>query len=360
VRIVDTFPFDGELDLLEHRLRESEGLVDQVILVEAAETYRGARKKLLFKENRERFAWAASRIRHVVVRRLGGDDALPRERAAVQRNAILLALRDAASDDVVLLLDVDEIPSRSLLERLRSEGIDRPRRLAMTRHYVFADLLGPRSPCCPTAADPFPTALARQEPGRWDTLPATWHGFSGVAVPRRSLDERTAFDLRFRTPLDDPLPDAGRHFSSVDPSARPQQKLSRMFHAEYDGARETAAAHLERCRRHAVHHRGWWYAERPDGAVPPDVGRLLARCPQLRAPPLPSPLARRLVRSWAWLRLWKPLPGRLVGAVDRHFDRLRPLLAPPLLLLDLGRAGLAAALRATGLRLGAERPPQHL
>jgi len=360
MRLFDAFPFDGELDLLDFRLRENFDLIDHFILVEAGETYRGAAKPFVFADDEARFDWARGKIRHVALASLGAATATPRARAAVQRNAILLALADAAPDDVVLLLDVDEVPSRGLIERLRREGLDRPRRLAMTRHYGFADVVGPSSPCCPDPVEPFPAAERRRRPGRWDALDGRWHGHSGVAAPVRAFDEATPFELRFGLPMGEPIADAGRHFSSVDPSARLERKLGRVFHSEYDGPRETSPEHLERCRRHSVHHRGWWYAERPSGPLPDDLARLLGDHPRLRAPPPRPALARRLVRSWAWLRLWRALPDALVAAVDRRFERIAPLLALPLLLFDSGRAGLAAAMRATGTRIGAARPPQHL
>jgi beta-1,4-mannosyl-glycoprotein beta-1,4-N-acetylglucosaminyltransferase len=359
VRIFDTFPFDGELDLLEFRLRETFDLVDHFILVEAGETYRGAAKGFAFAQNAARFGWARAKIRHVKLSGLGPVGAAPRARAAVQRDSIRLALGDAAPDDIVLLLDVDEVPSRAVLERLRAEGLDRPRRLAMTRHYGFADTLGPRSPCCPDPADPFPVAAQWRRPGDWAGLESFWHGQSGVAAPVRALDSATPFDLRFRLPLGDPIPAAGRHFTSVDPSTRLERKLKRVFHAEYDGPRETSPEHLQRCRRYGIHHRGWWYSERPTGPLPDDLERLLRAHPGLAAPPRPRPLARRLARSWSWLRLWKRLPDRAVAAVDRRFEQLAPILALPLLLCDFGRAGLAAGMRATGRRIGGEGWPAH-
>ena len=360
VRIFDTFPFDGELDMLEFRLRETFDLVDHFVLVEAGETYRGTPKSFTFEENKGRFGWARAKIRHVRLEGLGSPLASPRERAAIQRNAIRLALRDAAPDDIVLLLDVDEVPSRALLERLRSGGLERPVRLAMTRHYGFADRLGPRSPCCPDPGDPFPAAMGRLRPGAWEELDRRWHGQSGVAAPARALDCASPFDLRFGLPPGEPLAAAGRHFTSVDPSTRLERKLKRVFHSEYDGPRETSPEHLDRCRRYGIHHRGWWYAERPSGSLPEDLQRLLRDHPQLASPEPSSGLARRLARSWAWLRLWKRLPDRAVAAVDRHFERLAPLLAVPLLACDLGRAGLAAGMRATRTRLRPVQPPQHL
>jgi beta-1,4-mannosyl-glycoprotein beta-1,4-N-acetylglucosaminyltransferase len=345
VRIFDTFPFDGELELLDHRLRETFDLVDVFVLVEAAQTYRGAPKPLTFRENAAQFDWARRKVRHIALSSLGPASATPRERAAAQRNAIVLALRDAAPDDHVLLLDVDEVPSRSLLQRLRGHRLEGPTRLAMTRHYGFADTLGPRSPCCPTGADPFPAAVPRVAPGAWERLDEAWHGRSGVAAPFSAFARSDPFTLRFWAPPGAALPDAGRHFSSVDPAAALARKLGRVFHEEHDGPRETSPVHLARCRRYWVHHRGWWLAERPRGAMPADVARLVERHPALAAGPEPSRFVRRLARTWAWLRLSGTLPGPLVAAVDRGFDTWLPALAPVLLACDAGRAAAARLLR---------------
>ena len=341
MRIFDTFPFDGELDMLEHRLSETYELVDAFVLVEAAQTYSGQAKELTFAKHRERFAWASAKLRHVTLDRLGGDERSPRERAAIQRDAVRLALRDAAPNDVVLLFDVDEIPSPALLRQLRERGVDQPSRVLMTRHYQHADVVAPRSPCCPSDDVAFPTATPYLRPGRWDALDSRWFSASGVAVPYSALASRSAFDLRFSEIDAAPLPDGGRHFSSVDPSTHLDRKLHRVFHTEWSGSRETSPAHLARCRKHRVHHRGWWYAERPAGAIPEDIVRLMHRLgAQTPAPPL---WRRRLVRTWAWLRLQRWIPDRVVRAIDDQFERVLPLVALPLLLADLLRQ-LAASI----------------
>lgn len=359
VRIFDIFPFDRELDMLEHRLRETVHLVDAVILIEASQTYRGESKPLHFEAAAERFSWANSKIRHLRLGDLGGPATTPKERAARQRNAAVLALRDASPDDVVLLLDVDEIPDPALLTRLRREGLARPRRLAMTRHYGFADRLAPRSPCCPDPQDPFPLATGFLTPGTWDTLDHPWYGYSGVAAPMSALSKASPFDIRYGTPLDDPILAAGRHFNAVDPSARLEDKLGRMFHEEFDGPRERSPHALALCRGAGVHHRGWWYAAKPKGPIPKDVARLIERFPQTRAPELPGRLERRLVRSWAWLRLRKFVPDLIVRRVDDSFSRAKMAMTVPLLALDAGRALVAATMRLCGARVSLRVRPHH-
>lgn len=346
MRIYDTFLFDGELDLLEHRLRETFDLVDLFVLVEAAETFRGQAKRLFFRENQSRFAWAAGKIRHVALDSLGPVGRSPWQREALQRNAIMLGLRDARPEDIVLILDADEIASRSLFDRLRSGGLDRPHRLGMTRHYEFLDVLAPGSACCPSRDAPFPFCFDRVRPESWLGLDARWYERTGVAVrfedltgdPDRALPARSPYDLRRLMHAAPAIEEAGRHFVSVDPAARIESKLTHVSHAELAGLRALSPSHLNSTRRYGIHHHGWWYAEAPAGPLPADLVRLAERCPSgKRREPLPRPLLRLLMRTWAWLRFWPRLGDAFVRAVDRHFERLAPILAPPLLAAELVR-----------------------
>ena len=326
--MIDTFLFDGELALLAHRLAETADLVDSFVIVEGGETFRGAPKPLIFAEQRDSFAAFADKIRHVALPRLGGAAATPWDRERVQRDAVQFALQDLDPDDVVLILDADEIPSRGLLERLRGEGLDRPRRLLMTRHYEALDLLAPRSPCCPDPHEASAAAHRRLRPGRWDRLDIDWFSRSGVAAPWRSIAgggaRRSLHAVRRETPAVGALPDAGRHLCFVDPAARPARKLGRVAHAELAGRNAEAMVHLERCRAHGVHHRGWWFAERPLGPLPDDLERLAKRVPEIEhGRRLPIMARRRAARAWAWLRTL--LPDESVRAGDRIYGALLPL-----------------------------------
>ena len=346
MRIFDTLLFDAELDLLEHRLRETFDLIDVFVLVEAAETFRGERKPLVFRENRERFAWAASKIRHVALDSLGAPGLSPWRREGIQRNAIMLGLRDAHPDDIILILDADEIVARPLLERFRAEGLDRPHRLSMTRHYEYLDMLAPASACCPAPDTPFPFHLGRQPLPSWDQLDALWYERTPVVArycdlcgnPERALPARSAYDLRRLTHLAPSFAEAGRHLVSTDPAAHLERKLAHVSHEELADERSLSRDHLRRARYYGVHHHGWWYADNPGGVLPPDLERLAQRCPAAkRERHLPPRPLRLLVRTWAWLRFWPRLGHGLVQTVDRHFEQLVPLLALPLLAAELSR-----------------------
>jgi beta-1,4-mannosyl-glycoprotein beta-1,4-N-acetylglucosaminyltransferase len=346
-RIYDTFLFDGELDLLEHRLRQNFEVTDVFVLIEAAETYRGVPKPLFFAENHSRFDWAAAKIRAIQLHSLGAPDAPPRQRAAVQRNALHMALHDAAAEDIILLLDADEIPSVAALAAMRDRGLAVPHRLEMTRHYQHVNLLAPASTCCVDRSQPFAFAAGHRRPRGWEPG-SIWSGRSGVAVPFHSLQSegRSPYQLRFGGGIDAVLPDAGRHLTAVDPSASLPRKMVRVFHAEWATDRGVYPPHLERCEEHAVHHRGWWYAEPVMGELPGDLARLAARCPSaVRACALPAMWRRRCVRTWAWLRQSRAMSDAAARRIDDHFDLLMPWIAPALLLLDGARFVAAAVLR---------------
>jgi hypothetical protein len=155
-----------------------------------------------------------------------------------------------------------------------------------------------------------------------------------------------------------PLGGAGRHLCFVDPSSRPARKLQRVSHTELAEARDRSRVHLNRCARYAVHHRGWWYAERPMGSLPPDLQRLVDRQPQMATRTRPAGIIlRRVVRCWAWVRIFPFLSDALVSSVDQHFRLYAPVLAPLLLTIDLLRAVAATFMHVPRAAAGAL--PKH-
>lgn len=115
--IYDCFSFFNELDLLEIRLNVLYGVVDRFVLAEATHTHTGHPKPLYFEENKSRFADFADRIVHIVVDDFPDPPAGYTLRQASwmrenwQRNALVRGLSQAKPDDLVLISDLDEIPS---------------------------------------------------------------------------------------------------------------------------------------------------------------------------------------------------------------------------------------------------------
>lgn len=119
-RVFDCFVFFNEFDLLEIRLHELAPVVDRFVIVEAPLTFTGKPKPLHFEENQARFADFADRIVHVV------DNDQPAkasawERQHHQRNALGRGIGEAAADDLIILSDLDEIPRRETIARIKEK-----------------------------------------------------------------------------------------------------------------------------------------------------------------------------------------------------------------------------------------------
>jgi beta-1,4-mannosyl-glycoprotein beta-1,4-N-acetylglucosaminyltransferase len=119
-RLFDCFTFFDELEVLELRLAELDGIVDRFVLVEGALTFSGRPKPLVFMENKERFRPWLDKIEHVVLGASdypqNADSAWAREHFS--RRAMLRGLADAAPEDFVLVSDVDEIPRPEVLSQV--------------------------------------------------------------------------------------------------------------------------------------------------------------------------------------------------------------------------------------------------
>lgn len=116
--IVDGFIFYNEVDILKIRLEELYPIVDRFVIVEASHTFRGNPKTSVFNENIDKFERYLDKITLIWCDLSGYyKDAWAREEA--QRNAIGEGFKDLKSSDIVMVSDVDEIPRRSIVNRLR-------------------------------------------------------------------------------------------------------------------------------------------------------------------------------------------------------------------------------------------------
>jgi beta-1,4-mannosyl-glycoprotein beta-1,4-N-acetylglucosaminyltransferase len=116
MKVIDTFMFYNELDVLELRLMVLDKYVDMFVLVESEVTHKGCRKELLFEKNKSRFEKWIPKIKHIIVT----EDESPKEkdpwsREKYQRSCILRGLVDVSDDSIVMISDVDEIPDLSTI-----------------------------------------------------------------------------------------------------------------------------------------------------------------------------------------------------------------------------------------------------
>lgn len=109
-----------EVDMLEMRLEETAAWPARHVIVESPVTHRGVSKHLYYAENRDRFAKWSDSILHVVT---DLPDAPPWTREHIQRNAAWPVIdAQAEPGDTVIIADLDEIPSSSLMNWRESTG----------------------------------------------------------------------------------------------------------------------------------------------------------------------------------------------------------------------------------------------
>lgn len=123
IKIIDTFIFYNELDLLNFRFTELYDYVDCFVLVESTQTFTGTPKKLYYEENKDMFIKFADKIIHVIVDDMPDTqnawDREKHQRDCITRGVNKLNLLDS---DVIIISDVDEIPNTSILAEIKTSG----------------------------------------------------------------------------------------------------------------------------------------------------------------------------------------------------------------------------------------------
>ncbi len=133
--LYDCFLFYNELELLEIRLNELDGLVDKHVLVESTQTFQHKPKKLFFEENKSLFSKFLHKIVHVVVD--DSPDTSTWDTEIFQRNAIARGLIDCKDDDLIMVSDVDEIPSPFAIQNYLASPAKHLRAFKMMFCYYF-------------------------------------------------------------------------------------------------------------------------------------------------------------------------------------------------------------------------------
>lgn len=235
-RMFDAFTFFNELDLLEIRLEELDPVVDGFVIAEAPVTFQGAPKPLHFADNRDRFARFLPKITHLVVDDMpGGDDPWMRERH--QRNALRRGLADLAPHDRAVVSDLDEIPRRAAVARMRE--VQRFAYLETPLFIYYLNWAGRDWPGPPwTRAYVLTGEALAALPDLNDPREKTPAQFLGEAEAGRAI-----------------LADAGWHFSYLGGAAGMMAKLGAYSHSEPEVQRWREVESLERevrARRHFV------------------------------------------------------------------------------------------------------------
>ena len=141
VQIIDTIIFSMELDLLEIRIKELWPYVDHFIVLEADKTFTGRKKRLILKENLDRFSWAKQKLRYESYE--GLEVLKPWEspfknEGQMRTHLNKIISRYAKEGDIIICSDVDEIPSAQTIELLKEcEGFPRNMHLQL-KMYLYS------------------------------------------------------------------------------------------------------------------------------------------------------------------------------------------------------------------------------
>ena len=215
MKVYDCFTFNNELDLLEMRLRYYWDDVDYFVLVESDTSFSKNKKRLHYEENKERFKWAESKIKHIIHRpdlKLAGNsegDQASLEHKTYrwnledqQREAILLGLESADEEDLIVIGDVDEFYRLSVLGRYEEE----PFCTHLVDHYYY---------------------LNSQRVGN-NLMPCS------VLLKRKYIEQSISHVRNSLRWTCDTMPNAGWHFSYIGGVEKIIKKIGNFSHSEYD------------------------------------------------------------------------------------------------------------------------------
>ncbi|XVF14022.1 hypothetical protein REPUB_Repub09cG0020500 [Reevesia pubescens] len=120
-RIFDAVLFSNEIDILTLRWNELYPYITQFVVLESNSTFTGLPKPLFFARNRQQFKFIEPRLTYGMVggRFRKGENPFVEE--AYQRVALdqLLRIAGIEDDDLLIMSDVDEIPSAHTINLLR-------------------------------------------------------------------------------------------------------------------------------------------------------------------------------------------------------------------------------------------------
>lgn len=139
-RVYDAVLFSNEVDMLTIRWKELYPYITEFVLLESNSTFTGIPKPLVFAGHRKEFEFVEPRLTYGTIggRFRRGENPFVEE--AYQRVALdqLLKIAGITDDDLLIMSDVDEIPSRHTINLLRWCD-DTPKILHLRlRNYLYS------------------------------------------------------------------------------------------------------------------------------------------------------------------------------------------------------------------------------
>jgi len=151
--LIDAFLYFNEKELVELRIKYLNNLVDYFVIVEADITHQGKKKDWNFPKILERnLKEFSSKIQYHqlnidpekikkeeswIIDDIKGDDAHRVDN--FQRNYIKTACKKFSNEDILIISDIDEIPSKQKLEFIKSCDFKKIAPIALEQHLFHID-----------------------------------------------------------------------------------------------------------------------------------------------------------------------------------------------------------------------------
>lgn len=144
-QVLDAFLFTHEFDLLELRLRLLWPVVDKFLLMEGDHNFANQPKEMRFSEQLKRFEWAREKLIHL--QHVGKFKDGPGELFVEHQHRQYLydtakSLPGFNGLDILMISDVDEIPSREAVNALKQEPLPVP--ILMHQDFYYYNIKCPR------------------------------------------------------------------------------------------------------------------------------------------------------------------------------------------------------------------------
>jgi hypothetical protein len=123
MKIVDTFLFWNEFDILELRLSETYDYIDEFVIVECDYTFTGKYKGYGLETHKDRYAKWWDKVTYIKVSD-PPNTGNPWDNERWQRGNFSLGWKDLGKDDVIIVSDVDEIVRPRCLVEIRNTDYD--------------------------------------------------------------------------------------------------------------------------------------------------------------------------------------------------------------------------------------------
>jgi len=233
--LIDSFLFFNEAELAQLRIKYLNNIVDYFVVVEANITHQGKKKEWNFpnilKNDLKEFSNKIQYHQLVIdqeklkneeswiIDNIKGDDAHKVDN--YQRNYIKKACKNFSNDDVLIISDVDEIPSKDKLDFIKSCDFKKIAPIVFEQHLFHIDC-----------------NFLRLE---------SWRGSIATTIELCNVHSPHQF-RRARNRISH-FTDAGWSFSSFGGPQKIKEKFEAFAHAEYNNDSFKNAKHIVNCQK---------------------------------------------------------------------------------------------------------------